>query len=208
MRGSSQGAPQEERSLRHRLFGVLGGTLGRRPKFDHPIEIADTLQPQMEAADGIGIVVVADGGSSDVTFTQIGVQDGVLDAIVEAKRAERVAAREEQDEELQEASSISGSTSVCLFWKHTQANGYLSNWAASRFVLDGQTYTSAEQYIMSSKARLMGDEGTLGMILATNDPSRQKKEYWRWSGKNSVPEPFPWRACTELHAPVSRLGHV
>ena len=57
----------------------------------------------------------------------------------------------------------------------TGKNGYLSNWAVSSFQLDGWTFTSDEQYIMKSKAVLMGDEARATLIMSTNDPRAQRK---------------------------------
>uniref|UniRef100_A0A7S4Q7T7 NADAR domain-containing protein n=1 Tax=Alexandrium monilatum TaxID=311494 RepID=A0A7S4Q7T7_9DINO len=56
----------------------------------------------------------------------------------------------------------------------TQSNGYLSNWATSPFELDGVRYASAEQWIMASKARACGDEATLGAIMQSRSPRKQK----------------------------------
>lgn len=40
-----------------------------------------------------------------------------------------------------------------------------SNWAATTFKHDGKTYISSEQWMMACKARLFGDEDTLGKIM-------------------------------------------
>uniref|UniRef100_A0A7S1QIY4 NADAR domain-containing protein n=1 Tax=Alexandrium catenella TaxID=2925 RepID=A0A7S1QIY4_ALECA len=63
---------------------------------------------------------------------------------------------------------------VVLFWKDTQDNGYLSNWAPSPFVVDGTRYNCAEQWIMASKARACGDAEVLGMIMQSTSPRKQK----------------------------------
>lgn len=49
-----------------------------------------------------------------------------------------------------------------FFWRHTEKSGMttkacLSQWYPSTFKADGITYSSAEQYMMGEKARLMGD---------------------------------------------------
>uniref|UniRef100_A0A7S2KLB6 NADAR domain-containing protein n=1 Tax=Zooxanthella nutricula TaxID=1333877 RepID=A0A7S2KLB6_9DINO len=62
-----------------------------------------------------------------------------------------------------------------LFWKDTQKNGYLSNWARSPLCVDGRTFNCVEQYIMWSKAVLMGDGTREAAIMATADPQRQKR---------------------------------
>lgn len=47
-----------------------------------------------------------------------------------------------------------------------------SQWHDSSFVdADGVRYSSAEQYMMAGKARVMGDDATLQLILACDDPS-------------------------------------
>ena len=66
------------------------------------------------------------------------------------------------------------------FWGHRpRADGRLgdsvfSQWWACRFVEDGHTYTSAEQFMMAGKARLFADDETLAAILAAGDPGRCK----------------------------------
>ena len=66
------------------------------------------------------------------------------------------------------------------FYGHTpRAGGALSDacfsqWWRSRFVADGVTYETAEQYMMAAKARLFGDDDALERILAAEDPSKVK----------------------------------
>lgn len=66
------------------------------------------------------------------------------------------------------------------FYGHTpRADGALSDacfsqWWKSRFVADGVTYATAEQYMMAAKARLFGDQPVLKKILAEEDPSKVK----------------------------------
>ena len=67
-----------------------------------------------------------------------------------------------------------------FFWGHTpRPDGRidapcLSQWWRCRFELDGQSYTSAEQWMMAEKARLFGDREVLGQILAVEDPQTIK----------------------------------
>lgn len=67
------------------------------------------------------------------------------------------------------------------FWGHRpRADGQLSDsvfsqWWPCRFELDGAVYTTAEQFMMASKARLFGDVQALEAILAEPDPARCKK---------------------------------
>jgi len=58
---------------------------------------------------------------------------------------------------------------LTLFW-----DGPFSQWELAPFTLDGVEYGCAEQYMMASKARLFGDEDTLAMIMASEDPRTQK----------------------------------
>lgn len=45
-----------------------------------------------------------------------------------------------------------------------------SQWHPCRFEEEGNTYASAEQYMMAKKAELFNDHATLAAILATDDP--------------------------------------
>ncbi|MBR3099642.1 MAG: NADAR family protein [Clostridia bacterium] len=60
------------------------------------------------------------------------------------------------------------------FHKPEEDNGYLSNWYPATFVLDGQTFTSTEQYIMYSKCKLCGHEEHMAQIMNTDDPAVQQ----------------------------------
>ena len=57
-----------------------------------------------------------------------------------------------------------------LFW-----SGPFSQWHPSVFMIDGVTYNCAEQYMMAEKARLFGDTEREAMIMATSEPSDQKR---------------------------------
>ncbi len=67
-----------------------------------------------------------------------------------------------------------------FFWGHrARKDGALSDscfsqWWPCRFVVDGQPYSSAEQYMMAAKARLFDDGEALARILAVDDPGRIK----------------------------------
>jgi len=56
-----------------------------------------------------------------------------------------------------------------FFW-----SGTYSQWFASEFIIDGQKYTSAEQYMMYKKAMLFGDEEVANAIMRTQNPREQK----------------------------------
>ncbi len=59
-----------------------------------------------------------------------------------------------------------------FFWKPPAV---FSQWTRSHFAVEGVTYTHAEQFMMAEKARLFGDQPMLGLILASPEPSEQKK---------------------------------
>jgi ribA/ribD-fused uncharacterized protein len=66
------------------------------------------------------------------------------------------------------------------FWGHrARPDGVLtdsvySQWWPCRFEVDGQAFSSAEQFMMAGKARLFGDEETRAKILAVPDPGKVK----------------------------------
>lgn len=67
-----------------------------------------------------------------------------------------------------------------LFWGHRPSpdgritSQCLSQWWACRFVVDGVTYSSTEQWMMAGKARLFGDAEALADILSESDPGKVK----------------------------------
>lgn len=67
-----------------------------------------------------------------------------------------------------------------FFWKAVPSrdgratDACFSQWWRSEFEVDGVTYSSAEQWMMASKARLFGDGETLADILAASDPATIK----------------------------------
>jgi len=67
-----------------------------------------------------------------------------------------------------------------FFWSHrARKDGRLSDscfsqWWPSKFEVDGQSYANAEQWMMSSKARLFGDHESETRIMATDDPNEIK----------------------------------
>jgi ribA/ribD-fused uncharacterized protein len=68
-----------------------------------------------------------------------------------------------------------------FFWRPLVAadgrltDACLGQWWMSDFVVDGVTYTSAEQWMMAGKATLFGDRAMREEILATRDPAVVKK---------------------------------
>lgn len=61
---------------------------------------------------------------------------------------------------------------MVLFWKPPCC---FSQWAACKFTVDGETYQTAEQFMMAEKARLFGDEQVRRKIMETEDPREQKR---------------------------------
>jgi ribA/ribD-fused uncharacterized protein len=49
-----------------------------------------------------------------------------------------------------------------------------TQWAASKFTVDGVEYTHAEQFMMAEKARLFNDTETLEKIMKAKTPREQK----------------------------------
>lgn len=57
-----------------------------------------------------------------------------------------------------------------FFW-----DGPFSQWEPCKFIVDGITYNSSEQYMMAYKARVFGDKDTLDRIMEAEHPRDQKK---------------------------------
>jgi ribA/ribD-fused uncharacterized protein len=66
-----------------------------------------------------------------------------------------------------------------LFWGHTPRTAgickhVLSQWWPAPFKLGGESYASAEHFMMAEKARLFGDETTRRAIIAASKPGAAK----------------------------------
>ena len=66
------------------------------------------------------------------------------------------------------------------FWGHTASSkgtdkSCLSQWFPAAFVLNGDTYLTAEHYMMAQKARLFNDADMLAAILSCEHPAEAKK---------------------------------
>ena len=67
-----------------------------------------------------------------------------------------------------------------FFWGHRpRKDGKLSDacfsqWWPASFVINGQVYSSAEQWMMVSKARLFGDHEVADQMMAVKDPGKIK----------------------------------
>lgn len=69
---------------------------------------------------------------------------------------------------------------VLAFYDHVQTGetvdaSCLSQWFPCSFVTEGETYTTAEQYMMAEKAKLFGDEEIRHQILRERDPMACKR---------------------------------
>jgi hypothetical protein len=60
------------------------------------------------------------------------------------------------------------------FWKPAEGNGYLGQWYPSEFTHAGDTYATAEMWMMVQKARLFGDEEIAKQMLGTVDPKAHR----------------------------------
>ena len=63
---------------------------------------------------------------------------------------------------------------IICFHLIDEPNGFLSNWYPSPFTLDGQRFTSVEQYMMYRKAITFGDTETAQAILSTDNVGKIK----------------------------------
>ncbi len=68
-----------------------------------------------------------------------------------------------------------------LFWGHqpnadgSVGKGCFSQWFEASFEVDGQSYLTAEHFMMAEKARLFGDMETRASVLAARTPAEAKK---------------------------------
>lgn len=65
--------------------------------------------------------------------------------------------------------------SVICFHNTDEEHGYLSNWYASPFTVDGVAFSSVEQFMMYRKAMCFCDEKAAQKIRATNNPAEIKE---------------------------------
>lgn len=83
---------------------------------------------------------------------------------------------------------------VVCFHKPDEENGYLSNWYSSEFTIQGECFSSVEQYMMYQKASQFNDFIARNRILKTNDVAeikqigREVKNYNEriWNGKRQL----------------------
>ncbi len=65
--------------------------------------------------------------------------------------------------------------SVICFHNADEEHGYLSNWYASPFTVDGVAFSSVEQFMMYRKAMCFCDEKVAQKIRVTNNPAEIKE---------------------------------
>lgn len=70
---------------------------------------------------------------------------------------------------MEKANDIRITDQYYFFW-----NGFCSQWAPVKFIIDGITYNCAEQYMMAQKAILFNDDEQLNLIMHTESPQVQK----------------------------------
>ena len=64
------------------------------------------------------------------------------------------------------------SENIVFFWKPPSE---LSQWTASRFTVDGDVYSCAEQYMMAEKAKMFNDHDARNRIMKATSPDMMKK---------------------------------
>lgn len=75
---------------------------------------------------------------------------------------------------------------IVCFHNPEEENGYLSNWYMSDFEVNGVKFSSMEQYMMYSKAKLFGDDVMASKILNQHDVAKVKhmgREVKNFDGK-------------------------
>ena len=70
-----------------------------------------------------------------------------------------------------DGSQVIETDTMVLFWHPPAVFG---QWTDSVFVVDGLTYSCAEQFMMAEKARLFGDEAIRAKIVASSAPREHK----------------------------------
>lgn len=71
--------------------------------------------------------------------------------------------------------TASPSARPVYFWRpFEEGTGFLGQWYTSPFTVNGDTYATAEMWMMVQKARLFGDEKVAKDMSKTNDPKAHK----------------------------------
>ena len=64
------------------------------------------------------------------------------------------------------------SDNIVFFWKPPSE---FSQWTTSKFTIDGDVYSCAEQYMMAEKAKMFNDEEARNRIMKATSPDVMKK---------------------------------
>jgi len=207
---SNQAGILKKRDVNHaRLFFVMDAEGQMLPD---AVEICnDNEATELLAQDGVGLVIVTGGGdlrplSNDLVEAlqklRLQMVEKTVRQLEQRRRLELARGNDEMDEMLRPV----------LFWRSTDKNGYLSNWGRSPFVLQGHHFNCAEQYLMWSKADVMGDAIKAQQILSTPDPKQQKalgKQVHPWKDGlwRRHREPVMLAAARAKFAQNPQLGH-
>ncbi|KAF2799592.1 DUF1768-domain-containing protein [Melanomma pulvis-pyrius CBS 109.77] len=70
--------------------------------------------------------------------------------------------------------ATSPSPDPVYFWRPHEGHGYLGQWYPTPFTHNGDTYATAEMWMMVCKARLFGDEEIAQQMLRTESPREHK----------------------------------
>jgi hypothetical protein len=104
---------------------------------------------------------------------------------------------EQRMDRLRQAESTGTKIKILAFWGHKPTPsgaigpGCLSQWWPSPFVVDGQSYPTAEHWMMAGKARLFDDPAGLAAVLAARSPGAAKAAGRKVSGFDEQ----RWRAA-------------
>lgn len=83
---------------------------------------------------------------------------------------------------------------MMFFHNPDDPHGFLSNWYASEFEVDGVSFSSLEQYMMYKKALTFSDDASARAIMSTDDPAEIKRlgrkvkpfNSVMWSGRSQI----------------------
>jgi ribA/ribD-fused uncharacterized protein len=111
-----------------------------------------------------------------VVPARLACMDGITGKLA-AEAAQKIDSREALIREVRAGARIE----YLHFWGHRPrpdgqvSASCLSQWWPSPFTVDGETYATAEHWMMAGKARLFGDTEALARVLAAGHPSQAKK---------------------------------
>ena len=103
-------------------------------------------------------------------------------------------------------------TDFVFFWGHADrgeglTKACLSQWFPCSFVVDGQYYNCAEQYMMAKKALLAGDLRSYALIMNEPNPQKCKKLGRLVSNLDTA----AWDKCKEevvINANMAKFGQT